>query len=69
MLSTCGDYVEHMLIFAQCSINILSNHKKGTSTKSSRLRNNPRRHIKLGDRYGGIIITPTKIYLCGIHKI
>ena len=23
MLSTCGDYVEDMLIFAQCSINIL----------------------------------------------
>ena len=33
MLSTCGDYVEHMLIFAQCSINILSNHKKVTSTQ------------------------------------
>ena len=32
MLRTCGDYVEDMLIFAQCSINILSNHHKGTST-------------------------------------
>ena len=33
MLSTCGDYVEDMLIFAQCSINILSNQHKGTSTE------------------------------------
>ena len=32
MLRICGDYVEDMLIFAQCSINILSNHHKGTST-------------------------------------
>ena len=37
MLSTCGDYVEDMLSFAQCSINILSNHKKGTSTALWRL--------------------------------
>ena len=34
MLRTCGDYVEDMLIFAQCSINILSNHHKVTSTES-----------------------------------
>ena len=33
MLRTCGDYVEDMLIFAQCSINILSNHHKVTSTQ------------------------------------
>ena len=32
MLRTCGDYVEDMLIFAQCSINILSNQHKSTST-------------------------------------
>ena len=33
MLRMCGDYVEDMLIFAQCSINILSNQHKGTSTR------------------------------------
>ena len=31
-MRTCGDYVEDMLIFAQCSINILSNHRLVTST-------------------------------------
>ena len=35
MLRTCGDYVEDMLIFAQCSINILSNHRLVTSTPTS----------------------------------
>ena len=29
---TCGNYVEDRLIFAQCSINILSNQHKVTST-------------------------------------
>ena len=39
MLRTCGDYVEDMLIFAQCSINILSNQHKGTSTENSNSSN------------------------------
>ena len=34
MLRTCGDYVEDMLIFAQCSINIRSNHGLCTSTEN-----------------------------------